>query len=316
MPDITVILDRKELVVRMDSGAIRIDQPGHKLKRIPLNMIERVIVIGKPLVSCDVWRTLAQKNIPAVLLPSRGDTVSTYLGPGLNNSANIRMGQYSVKINQERVLDIARWLFGMKLKGQIAVLEKLSNKDSEILTSCHKIDQLCSDMKNGKSINSLMGYEGSAAVEYFKSLSRLLPGKWNFSGRNRRPPKDPVNALLSLSYVIAGSEVRSVIHKKGFDPAMGLVHSIQAGRESLMLDILEPVRPVIDEFVLWLIDKRLSVKEFVISDEKCLLNKNGRKIYYYEWSKWLSGDGYCSNKVLKVEIEEIATKLIEDFFNL
>lgn len=316
MSDITLILDHKELTVRMDAGTVRIDRPGHKFKRVPMNMIETVIVIGSPLVSCDVWRALAENNIPVVLLPSKGKGLPAYIGPGLTSSANIRMAQYKAKNDQKIVLHIARWLFDMKLRGQISILENLDKDDPETQKSCQKITLFRSNMTNIDSIAGIMGYEGSAATEYFRSLSRILPKKWNFSGRNRRPPKDPINALFSLSYVIAGSEVRSVVYKKGLDPAMGLVHSIQDRRESLVLDVLEPIRPITDGFVLWLIFNKLTMRDFIVNEEKCLLNKKGRKIYYYEWSKWLSGDGYCGKKDMRKMIDEVVVRLVEILFDL
>ena len=252
MSELTVVLDRREMVVKMDSSAIRIDRLGHNLQRIPLNMIKRVIVIGRPIVSCDVWRALAQKNIFVVLLPSKGNSLPVYIGPGLKLSAKYRMAQYKTKTDKEKILTIGRWLIGMKLNGQKMVLQKLGDKNFEIKSSCQKIEEFKLNLEKVNTIEGLMGYEGSAASEYFRSLSVLIPDKWKFSGRNKRPPKDPINAILSLSYVLAGVEIGQIIHRKGLDPAIGLIHSIQESRESLMLDILEPIRPIIDEFVLWL----------------------------------------------------------------
>lgn len=95
MSDLTVILDRKELVVRMESKSIRVDRPDGPLERIPLEMIGRLILIGSPMVSCDVWRALAEQNIPAVLLPSRGGGVSAHMGAGLSATITTRIAQHA-----------------------------------------------------------------------------------------------------------------------------------------------------------------------------------------------------------------------------
>ena len=101
------------------------------------------------------------------------------------------------------------------------------------------------------------------------------------------PPKDPVNALLSLSYVIASSQVKHEIIISGLDTSLGFLHALHSGRESFVWDVLEPIRPIIDKFVLSLLNNPLETSDFVTNDKDgCLLNKNGRKLYFELWQKW------------------------------
>lgn len=124
------------------------------------------------------------------------------------------------------------------------------------------MERFAANLEDAGSVEEAMGLEGAAAATYFRALADLIPEKWKFNGRNRRPPKDPVNSLLSLAYTLTAFEVRTAIYKKGLDPAPGFAHSVQEYRESLVLDIIEPLRPEADEFVLRLIRDSLVPSDF------------------------------------------------------
>lgn len=287
MSDLTVILDRKELVVRMESKSIRVDRPGGHPERIPLGMVARVILIGSPMVSCDVWRALAEQNIPAILLPSRGGGVSAHMGAGLSATITTRISQHLAAQDDKCSLSIGQWLLDKKLAAQEGVIRKLKNGNSELESICVQIENCRERLQKADGRNSLMGHEGAAASAYFTAFAKILPEKWNFCGRNRRPPRDPVNALLSLSYVMTGGEVRRAILQRGLDPALGFLHAPQSGRENLVLDILEPLRPKVDRFVLQLLDSSLNLKHFTTNNQDgCLLNKKGRSTFFKAWAKW------------------------------
>ena len=311
MSDLTVILDRKELVVRMESKSIRVERPDGPPERLPLGMVDKFIVVGNPMVSCDVWRALAQENIPAVLIPSRGGGLPAYLGSGLSATVKIRVAQHQAVNDKKCLLKIGRWLLHMKMKGQEAVLRKFGNGAPDLNVFCVKIRECQTAIKEANDRNSLMGYEGAAASEYFSAFAEILPKKWKFSGRNRRPPRDPVNALLSLSYVLAGGEVRRVIHQKGLDPAVGLLHSIQPGRESLVLDIMEPIRPEVDWFVFEVLEL-LNLTHFTTNEQDgCLLNKRGRSIFFKTWALWKKSE--MKNKNPREMAQDIVQQLIVFF---
>lgn len=241
-------------------------------------------------------------------MPLRGKGSPAYVGTGLSSAAEKRAAQHRAIHEKNSVIAISRWLLSVKLKGQETVLKKLS-KHPEL---CEPIRKYRADLQKADTRESLMGYEGAAAAYYFKTLGTLIPAKWNFTGRNRRPPKDPVNALLSLSYTIAGGEVNRAVQEAGLDPAAGFLHALQNGRDSLMLDILEPLRPKTDWFVFHLLDKIVTVKDFVTNkSDGCLLNKAGRRAYYAAWADWqASGD---ENKSLQKTAKEIINEMIRYF---
>ena len=124
MSDLTVILDRKELVVRMESQSISVNRPDGPPERIPLGMVARVVLIGSPMVSCDVWRALADQNIPAILLPSRGGGVSAHMGAGLSATITTRISQHMAAQDDKCSLSIGQWLLDKKLQAQEDVVKK------------------------------------------------------------------------------------------------------------------------------------------------------------------------------------------------
>ena len=309
MSELTLILDRRELAVGIENKTIRIDRPDSRPERVPLNMIARVIIYGSPMVSCKVWRALAEKNIPAVLLPARGNGVAAYLGTGLALSFSNRVNQYKTFHDQLKSLEIARWLITQKISGQELIINQLT-VDNFAKNSLHEFKIR---LKKAANRESIMGYEGAAAATYFKIWRKALPDKWKFSGRNRRPPKDPVNALLSYTYTIAGSDIRNSILINGLDPALGFLHVAQSGRESLVLDILEPLRPRLDEFVLQLISNSLNLKDFTTNmTDGCKLTKKGRMKFFQEWAIWNKNDG---SEKLKMSSNKIIKKIMESFLS-
>ena len=211
-----------------------------------------------------------------------------------------RIKQHKAFHDKKLSLIIARWLLKKKFEGHISIIQIFSN--SEPFEFCKQMNKYINKLYSADSQNSLMGYEGADANLYFKELSQLINDKWKFSGRNRRPPKDPVNSLLSLGYVLACSEINSIIQKKGLDPALGFLHAIQAGRDSFVIDILEAIRPSIDFFVLQLLNK-LTVNDFSNSQKDgCRLTKTGRKLFYSKWATWQQSDEFMSIKSYTIEI--------------
>jgi CRISPR-associated protein Cas1 len=130
-------------------------------------------------------------------------------------------------------------------------------------------------------VAQLRGLEGAAARAYFQGLSAVFPPSLEFSGRNRRPPRDPVNACLSLGYTLLHFDAVSACHIAGLDPLLGFYHRPSYGRESLASDLIEPLRPHLDHHIWQLFRERdLREDHFTRSGDACLMGKAGRTIFY------------------------------------
>lgn len=286
MSELTVVLDRKEMVVTHDAGVLRVERPDAKPARIPVNMIREVIIVGSPMMSANVFRTLANRNIPVMLMPGRGRGEPAFLGPVLSGSVTNRVAQHRAAGDGRKAAAVARRLLTEKFKGQQAVLEELDADRGKAFARRIGGIRRTLETKNPTDRDRLMGYEGAAAAIYFQGVGALLPEKWGFKGRNRRPPKDPVNSLMSLSYAMAETEIRRAAQAKGLDPAVGFFHALTPGRDSLVLDVLEPLRPMTDRFAFEVLGQ-LKVKDFSTGKEVgCRMTKAGREIFFRAWAAW------------------------------
>jgi CRISPR-associated protein Cas1 len=125
------------------------------------------------------------------------------------------------------------------------------------------------------------GLEGAAAAAYFRGYVCLFPESARFENRNRRPPKDPVNACLSLGYTLLHFDAVRACHVAGLDPLVGFYHRPAFGRESMACDLIEPLRPAIDRWTWHLFrDRTLRPESFSQDKGACLLNKAGRGRFY------------------------------------
>ena len=285
MAELTAILDDQEMTVRLDGQALRIDRPGCKPERIPLGMLKKVIVIGRPMVACDVWRALAGLGILAILLPARGRGEAAFAGAGLTARVEPRLEQYKAANDKAQAARIARWLLKEKCAGQVKVLLGFNGRNKNtIMSQVEQIGRASGRLDECHGRDAMMGVEGAATAAYFQALAMILPAKWNFSGRNRRPPLDPINALFSYCYSLATGEIIHSLLGRNLDPALGVHHAVLSGRYSLALDVLEPIRPRLDEFALAMLETPLTLRDFSTGiQEGCLLNKAGRAKFFQLW---------------------------------
>jgi CRISP-associated protein Cas1 len=273
----TLILDKKNITLSPDGKSLRIDCPGQPFQRIPLGMVGNVVVHGNAFAGCNVWRKLAEAGIQTLLFPARGSGEPAWIGPGLSGSVMVRLTQHKVWADHCLKLSAAAWIVRAKLAGFQHLLNILE-KDGNLL------EDSMERLNNASSTDAVRGIEGLAARLWFNCLADILDEKWGFSGRNRRPPRDPVNALLSLGYTLLVSEIRKAVYERGLDPCIGFLHEPYPGRESLVLDLVEPFRAGVDAFVLSLAESGLEPDDFTINDDEgCRLSKNGRGVFYNEW---------------------------------
>lgn len=305
--DLLVVLDRKDMTVTLDGKTLKIKRPDAKPQTIPLGMIGQVVVHGKPMVSCDVWRALAERNVSGVVFPGRGGGDPAWLGAGVSSSVMNRIAQHRAFNDVETALAVARWIVRAKIDSQRRLAAKIEGafhtqeekpaffntdlQDNGFTQAIEKVrarmDHTLESLDHTDDIKALMGYEGISASAWFDFMKSILAPQWSFEGRNRRPPRDPVNALLSLSYVMAMSEVRKVVQQRGLDPAVGFLHAPYPGRDSFVLDVLEPLRAGADAFVLGLLDNALTPEMFTRgAKEGCRIGKEGRFSYYRMWAEY------------------------------
>ena len=281
----TLFLDRKDLSLRLDARRLVIDEPGQKPRAVPLTLLERVVIQGRIGLDSALLGALGEQGVSVLLLSGRHSRRrGLMLGSG-HADARRRLAQYDLTSKMELRLGWSRELVSGKLRAQRRLLDDALHTRADLRKALTdgmaQIDSARAGIASAADLNVLRGLEGAAAAGYFGAFTRLFPGQLNFTGRNRRPPRDPVNACLSLGYTLLHVEAVRACHGAGLDPLLGFFHDPAYGRESLACDLIEPLRARLDRWVWALFRSRDLRKEHFTEDKgACLLQKTGRRVFF------------------------------------
>lgn len=307
----SLFIDRRGTTVETESGALVFREQGNRIGTVPIAPLSRVFLRGNVQLSASVLGKLGENNTGVIVLSGRQAKPTLFLGRP-HNDAKRRVKQIQLSVDDAFCLAIARQLVYKKLAQQIQWFESLKADNTRASYALNQaITHLRSNQKNipsAKSLASLRGIEGAAAAQYFECLTALVPASFGFTARNRRPPRDPFNVLLSLTYTMLHAEVALALYGAGFDPYVGFYHQLDFGRESLASDMLEPLRPFADQFALSLLrEQTLRQDDFSLTESGCLLGKAGRQRYYSAYE----GLRESINSNIKQEVTWLTAQLEE-----
>lgn len=234
---------------------------------VPLIKVDGVVVLGRATVSPAVVIELLERKIALSFLTHTG----RYLGrlePEMTKNIFVRAAQWKAIAPSEPALHVVRGFVRGKLKNYRNTLMRSQREFPELRlqNGITQIEQAIAPIDLTSAINSLRGLEGSGSAAYFGSFNALIRAEgFRFTTRNRRPPMDPVNALLSFGYALLRHDVQSAVNLVGFDPYLGYLHTERYGRPSLALDLMEEFRPlVVDAVVLSGLNRQvISAEDFV-----------------------------------------------------
>lgn len=280
----TLYIDRRNLDLELDSGTLVCRDREGRRATIPLAPIERLYLRSGIRLSTGLLASLGQHDIAVVILHGRKGTPVLF-HPRPRRDARLRCAQYRLMTEEALRLDLARLLIAGKIRGQQGQLLELAESRSRHCVPLRERAALLAGMarqvRTKQSLDALRGLEGAAGHHYFAAWKDTLPGGLRFSGRNRRPPQDPVNAALSLGYTLLQAEAVLAAYGHGFDPYIGFYHELDYGRESLACDLVEPLRREVDSMVLGLfLNRQLRPEHFSTTPEGCLMGKAGRERFY------------------------------------
>ncbi len=287
----TLVLDNRALELRIDGQALALYEHGERRGSLPLKLLERVILQGDLTLSAGVLTRLAENGTAVLMLSKRHSRrLAVVLGPAHNDAA-IRIAQAQRIMDQAWCAWWARRQIAAKTRAQMRLLKQAMVERPDcrnLLTrALTDLEQMLADMgtpQQPPSVERLRGLEGAAARCYFEGFAALFPPSLGFTGRNRRPPRDPVNACLSLTYTLLHFEAVRAAHMAGLDPLLGFYHRPAFGRESLASDLIEPLRPHADLWVWRLFqDRTLRAEHFSREGEACLMGKAGREAFYQHY---------------------------------
>lgn len=280
----------------LDGETIVIQNEDECLGRVPLLNLENIVSFGYRGASPRLMGACAERGIGLCFLTQHGRFLARISGP-VSGNVLLRTAQYRIASTEDDALPIAKmFLAGKIFNGRWSLERTLRDHalrvDAERLKGAiGQMRQALDDLTSAGSVEALMGIEGVAAKAYFSVFDQMIlknSAYFRFDGRNRRPPLDPVNALLSFTYSILGHEIAGALEAAGLDPAVGFLHALRPGRASLALDLLEELRaPFADRFVLSLINLgTITESDFARKENGAFyLTDDARKRFLAAWQK-------------------------------
>lgn len=289
-------LNTQGLYVGRKSDVLQVKQEGKVVQEVRLREINQVNLFGNIQVSIQVLQRLCEQNIPLVMHSSGGYFHGMLQGTGLKNIL-LRREQFRMADDVARSLVVAKALVAGKIRNQRVLL--MRNHVDPPPQPIKELKRLAGRVERAESAETLLGIEGTAARVYFEHFAGMLkPGDtpldplnalgkpprfaFDFRGRNRRPPRDPINALLSLAYTLLAKDLAVTAASAGFDPYLGFYHQVRPGRPALALDLMEPFRPLIaDSVVLLAVNNRMVYPEhFYEAGRGVTMTDSGRKALF------------------------------------
>jgi CRISPR-associated protein Cas1 len=283
----TLVIDRSNIEVRSDGAALAMYENGERRGTVPVKLLERVVLQGTIRIDTGVLARLAEAGVPTILLGARNSRrMAMLLGPG-HRDASAQLAQLQCALDPAWCDAWSRRLVLGKTRAQLRLLKtaliERPNAKKRLFDAIESIESVLCALAADEDIAStrVRGFEGACAAAHFRGLGALFPEGLEFKGRNRRPPKDPVNAVLSLVYTMLHFDAVRAAHVAGLNPMIGFYHRPAHGRESLASDLIEPLRPRADAWVWEMFRARtLRAEHFTVDKGACLLGKAGREGFY------------------------------------
>lgn len=259
--------------------------------RIPIINIEGIVTFGYMGASPGLMKLCADNGVSLTFLSPQGKFIARVQGPTRGNVL-LRTEQYRLADNEDFALHISKLFIGGKIQNYRNILRRYERdygSNDDVASAVQKLEVRKRDLQRVQDLNQLRGIEGDAASVYFDVFPYLILNQksdFPFNGRNRRPPKDAVNAMLSFVYTLLANDVAAALETVGLDPYVGFLHTLRPGRTSLALDVMEELRAYLgDRLVLSLINRRqVNAKDFLFQgDESVIMTDSCRKILLSAW---------------------------------
>lgn len=286
----TLFLTQDNTYVSKEGESISVRLPDQKPRRFPIHNIGSIVCFGDIIFTPSLMEHCVANKTTISFLSAYGKFRARVTGP-VSGNVLLRKEQYRWSDSSERSAELARYfIIGKVHNSRVSLIRSRReheeiDRDGKVTKAIKKLSQIIKDLSEGQEVEFFRGLEGIAANRYFEVFDNLIiqnKHDFFFNERNKRPPLDRVNALLSFSYAMLLNDVRSALEIVGLDPAVGFLHRDRPGRPSLALDMMEEFRPFFsDRLVLSLVNtQRIKTQHFkVLSSGGIHLNEEGRKIF-------------------------------------
>lgn len=292
----TLYVTSSEGYLALDGETVLVRREDEVIGRVPLHNLENIVSFGYRGASPALMFACAEKGIGLCFLSNHGRFLARIQG-SVQGNVLLRTTQHRIAGTEDEALELSKMFLIGKVYNGRWMLEHYC-RDHAMRIDQQAVGNVIARMKDtlkqipqATSSEELRGLEGNAAKAYFSTFPHLIlrnKEDFPFAGRNRRPPLDPVNAMLSFAYTLLGNEIASALETVGLDPAVGFMHTLRPGRASLALDMLEELRaPLADRFVLSQINLgSVTRKEFETKENGAVqLKEDARRAFLTAWQK-------------------------------
>ena len=284
---VPVYVQSQGAVVGKSGDQLQVKQKEQVLQKVRLMEVSHLSLFGNVQVTAQALRELCDRNIPVCHF-TYGGWFSGITNGMSHKNVELRCRQYVDAMTPETALPIARQMVFGKIKN-CRTLMRRNHRDPSAATLA-EMDRLANRAQTAPSLDTLLGIEGAAARTYFSEFQGMIKTEslvFDFRGRNRRPPRDPVNAVLSFLYAMLIKQATVTALAVGFDPYLGFYHQPKYGKPALALDLVEEFRPLVaDSVCLTLINNgELKPEHFITRGNAAALTQNGRRKVIEAWER-------------------------------
>ena len=297
--------------VQRRSGQIVIGKGQEILQNVPETQVKQMILLGNINLSTPVVSFCLERDIEVVYLTQGGRFQGRLVGNGRKN-AEIRVRQYDLARDEKFRLRQIKTIVAGKIRNQIDFAVRQNEASSKEMFTLKKLLQ---NAETAVRTETLLGIEGASSASYFKLFGRWIPLPWKFEKRSANPPRNEVNALLSLSYTLIYNRIESLLNLAGLDAYQGFFHAPKDGHAALASDLTEEFRSIFcDALVIKLIRRQqLNLDHFEKKDGKIRLTKDGSKIFFGEFEAKIasrrqieSGENLSFQEIMKRQVYHLA----------
>lgn len=290
----TLYLDRKNSALAIEGRLLAVYVDGRRETSIPLHLLERVILHANVELGSSLLPRLAHAGVAVVCFGGRfARRHAIVLGEPHNDGAR-RVGQIRAYDDPGHRRRWSKRLVLGKIRGQRRLLARALVERPDQRYALTKATKMLAHALGGlraetdPGMERLRGIEGASSAAFFQCFTSLFAPALEFTGRNRRPPRDPVNAALSLGYTLLHAEAIHAAQGAGLDPMVGFFHELDYARASLASDLIEPLRCHVDQWVWDAFRERLlRLEDFTREGDACLLGKHARGRYFAAWERFV-----------------------------
>ena len=292
----TLYVTTQNAYLRKEGESVIVSIEHEDKLRLPIHTLDGIVTFGAISLSPFLMAHCAENNVTISHLTENGRFLARVQG-SVSGNVLLRRQQYRLADHPEQAAAIAAMFLTGKLANTRTVLRRALRdhaspaNESDLHAAESRLTQYLNRLTQPQAIDILRGIEGEASATYFEQFNHLITAQnetFRFNGRNRRPPLDPTNALLSFLYTLLVHDCRSALEGVGIDPCVGYLHTDRPGRPSLALDLMEEFRPFLaDRLALSLINRQqLTANDFqTTADGAVLMRDDARKTILIAWQK-------------------------------